>query len=537
MDDGRENSRVVRFEAGMQLGIVLQQIQRLYSGGCAAGISDGSLLDRFASERDEDAFAALVARHGPMVLCVCRALVREQADAEDAFQATFLILARRVHSLRVRGSLGGWLHRVAHRVAVRANALAARRRSRERLGVQMDAIEVREATPRDPWVFELHRGRSRATAGGVPPGGGPLRPSEGMTQVEASAPGAAAGCGEATLRRRLAGAHERLRIRLRRQRFAGALCPLTMPLVRTEPVPAAWISAAAQTAVEEGAGRAVASGASRLAGAVLGGMALSRYVKFAAVMFVGVSAAAAWSVLPGRGAGRAAAVQTKAQAEGKSAEPAAKTSGRIRGRVIASESGNVAAGAEVVLLLPPPLGQEGYDEDLPLPLRRTAADASGEFSFDNLAPGRYRVWSNLGKLTSLKKEVRGEVVILPESGKAPGPVEVRLAAGVAVTVRVKEEATGAPIANATVHLERLALRDDAVTGRDGVVQVQPLVASQWLLEVWAEGFARASRRVDLENGSDAEEEFPARPRWHVRGHRPRSVGKTSGRSVGRCIRC
>ncbi len=325
---------------------------------------------------------------------------------------------------------------------------------------------------------------------------------EGMTQVEAAR---ALGCGEATLRRRLAGAHERLRMRLRPQGFAGALCPFEMPLVRTEPVPAAWINAAAQTAVEEAAGRAVASGASRLAGAVLGAMALTRYVKFATVMFVGVSAAAAWSVVPGRGAGRAAAAQTKAEAEGKSAEPAAKTSGRITGRVIASESGNVAAGAEVVLLLPPPKGQEGYGDDLPV--RRTAADASGVFSFDNLAPGRYRVWSNLGKLTSLKKDVHGEVVILPESGKAPEPVELRLAAGVAVTVRVKEKATGEPIANATVHLERTAFRDDAVTGRDGVVQIQPLVASQWLLEVWAEGFAKASRQVDLENGSDAQEEF------------------------------
>ena len=452
----------------MQLGIVLQQIQRLYSGGSAAGLSDASLLDRFASERDEDAFAALVARHGPMVLCVCRGLVREQADAEDAFQATFLILARRVRSLRVRGSLGGWLHRVAHRVAVRANVDAARRRSRERLGVPMDAIEARDATTRDPWVSELHEAIARlpdAFRRAVV-----LCDLEAMTQVEAAR---ALGCGEATLRRRLAGAHERLRMRLRPQGFAGALCPLEMPLVR----------------------------------AVLGAMALTGYVKFATVMFVGVSAAAAWSVVPGRGAGRAAAAQTKAEAEGKSAEPAAKTSGRITGRVIASESGNVAAGAEVVLLLPPPLGEEGYGDDFPLPLRRTAADASGAFSFDNLAPGRYRAWSNLGKLTSLKKDVRGEVVNLPESGKAPEPVELRLAAGVAVTARVKEKGTGDPIANATVHLERMALRDDAVTGRDGVVQIQPLVASQWLLEVWAEGFAKESRRVDLENGSDAKEEF------------------------------
>jgi hypothetical protein len=364
----------------------------------------------------------------------------------------------------------------------------------------MDAIEGRDGNTRDPWVSELHEAIARlpeAFRRAVV-----LCDLEGMTQVEAAR---SLGCGEATLRRRLARAHERLRMRLKPQGIAGAICTLEMPLVSTEPVPAAWVNRAAQTAAEAAAGRAVASGASRLAGAVLGAMARTRYVKFATILVVGVGAAAAWSIVPGRGALRAAAAQTKAVAQGKIAEAAVRTPGRITGRVIASESGNVAARAEIVLLLPPPKGQNGYGDDLPV--RRTAADASGVFSFDNLAPGRYRVWSNLGKLTSLKKDVRGEVVILPESGKPPEPVELRLAAGVAVTVRVKEKATGEPIANATVHLEWTALREDAVTGRDGVVQIQPLVASQWLLEVWAEGFAKASRRVDLENGSDAEEEF------------------------------
>ncbi len=376
----------------MQLGIVLQQIQRLYSGGSAAGLSDASLLDRFASERDEDAFAALVARHGQMVLGVCRGLVREQADAEDAFQATFLILARRVRSLRFRGSLGGWLHRVAHRVAIRASVDAARRRSRERLGIQMDAIEARDATTRDPWVSELHESIARlpdAFRRAVV-----LCDLEGMTQVEAAR---ALGCGEATLRRRLAGAHERLRMRLRPQGFAGALCPVEMPLVRAEPVPAAWINAAAQTAVKEAAGRAVASGASRLAGAVLGAMALSRYVKVATVMFVGVSAAAAWSVVPGRGAGRAAAAQTKAAAEGKSTEPVAKTSGRITGRVIASESGKVAAGARIIVTIDRKAfadaaqievaGSDDFIDDFDGELK----PGQTELVVDDLAPGDYRM--------------------------------------------------------------------------------------------------------------------------------------------------
>ena len=74
----------------------------------------------------------LVARHGPMVLAVCRGVLREEHAAEDAFQATFLILVRKAGAIRGRGALGGWLHRVAHRVAVQAHADARRRRKQER---------------------------------------------------------------------------------------------------------------------------------------------------------------------------------------------------------------------------------------------------------------------------------------------------------------------------------------------------------------------------------------------------------------------
>src|SRR3954447_14949916 len=108
--------------AMMQPRAVLQQIDRLFGVGTVAGLSDAQLLARFLDRRDEAAFVALVARHGPMVLAVCRGVLRDPHDAEDAFQATFLILVRKARSLWVGASLDGWLHRVAHRVALQAVA-------------------------------------------------------------------------------------------------------------------------------------------------------------------------------------------------------------------------------------------------------------------------------------------------------------------------------------------------------------------------------------------------------------------------------
>ena len=103
----------------------MRQLVRIFQDGTLAGLSDREVLGRFVDDRDEAAFEWLLGRHGPMVLNVCRQILRDPDDAEDAFQATFLALACKASTLRVGESLGPWLYRVANRVAARRGPTAA----------------------------------------------------------------------------------------------------------------------------------------------------------------------------------------------------------------------------------------------------------------------------------------------------------------------------------------------------------------------------------------------------------------------------
>ncbi|QJW97884.1 hypothetical protein FTUN_5464 [Frigoriglobus tundricola] len=93
--------------------------------GACDGVPDAELLRRFASAGDEQAFRTLVLRYGPVVWAVCRRLTRDHHAAEDAFQATFLVFARKAGGLRTGAAVGGWLHAVAWRVASRGRARGA----------------------------------------------------------------------------------------------------------------------------------------------------------------------------------------------------------------------------------------------------------------------------------------------------------------------------------------------------------------------------------------------------------------------------
>jgi RNA polymerase sigma-70 factor (ECF subfamily) len=106
--------------------------------------TDTQLLKRFAQRHEEAVFAALIRRHGPMVLSVCRRVLRNSHDAEDAFQATFLVMIEKGHRLRKPELLSNWLYGVAYRTALHARQRAARRSEREREAVAMSSDSVND---------------------------------------------------------------------------------------------------------------------------------------------------------------------------------------------------------------------------------------------------------------------------------------------------------------------------------------------------------------------------------------------------------
>src|SRR5205814_9023692 len=129
--------------ANAPLAAVLRHIRRLAGPGDEQP-PDRQLLERFAADRDEAAFAAVLGRHGPMVLGVCRGILRDAHAAEDAFQAAFLILARKAGSIRRHESVAGWLYQVARHVALQARTATARRQDHERRAPVMASAE--------PWL-------------------------------------------------------------------------------------------------------------------------------------------------------------------------------------------------------------------------------------------------------------------------------------------------------------------------------------------------------------------------------------------------
>jgi RNA polymerase sigma factor (sigma-70 family) len=200
--------------AAAALDGVLRHIRGLAAAAGVAGCSDGELLARFAERHDEGAFEAILRRHGLLVLRVCQRVLRDPSAAEDAFQATFLILLQSTALIRKGESLASWLHGVAYRIAVRARTTAARERSLNRPPLPAPADPLSESSWREARAVideELNHLPERYRAPLL------LCYFEGHTQEAASR---LLGLPKGTLVRRLARGRKLLRARLTRRGVA-----------------------------------------------------------------------------------------------------------------------------------------------------------------------------------------------------------------------------------------------------------------------------------------------------------------------------
>ena len=234
----------------------LRDLGLLAEGEATAGLSDEALLERFLGSRDESAeraFAALVHRHGPMVRGVCRRALRDPADVGDAFQATFLVLARRAGSIRVGGSLAPWLHGVSVRVARRARAVILRRNGRERTNAETPEVPARDERDADELRAaideELHRLPERYGSPLV------LFYLEGLGHEEVAG---RLGCPVGTVRSRLSRGRDLLRDRLARRGLAPASPSLMIAAFASKsPLPVEVLGSTAHSASRLAAGWAL----------------------------------------------------------------------------------------------------------------------------------------------------------------------------------------------------------------------------------------------------------------------------------------
>jgi RNA polymerase sigma factor (sigma-70 family) len=226
--------------------IVLHHLRRAAVLSAGEALPDARLLEAFLTQRDDTAFEALLRRHGPMVLGVCRRVLRDVHDAEDAFQATFLVLVRKGHSLRSRDLLGSWLYGVAYRTAMKARAMNAKRRIREKAATEACPAnpphEPMESDLLERLDLELHRLPEKYRAPVV------LCDLEGKSRKEAAQ---LLDLPEGTLSWRLAQARKMLAKKLGRHAEALATGGVAAALAgssATAGVPPALVTATAQAA-------------------------------------------------------------------------------------------------------------------------------------------------------------------------------------------------------------------------------------------------------------------------------------------------
>jgi RNA polymerase sigma factor (sigma-70 family) len=449
--------------ASIQLSTVVRHLHRLAGTAQAGDVTDAELLERFAARRDEAAFAALVRRHGPMVLAACRRILGNHADAEDAFQATFLVLVRKAGSIKRRAALAGWLHEVALRVALQTRASAQRRRRHEQRVPDMPrkdfltTVVWRDLRPvLDEEVQKLPDACREAFV---------LCYLEDKTYEQASQQLA---CSTGTISRRLERARELLRERLTRRGLvlpAGLLAVVLSRQTAPAAVPAALLASTLKAVLQSAAGAAAGVISARVAALAEGGfqaMTTSKTkVALALLLTAGLVVAGAAALArsapaaaadPGQAGGatpRAAAPPGRTAPPAKEAGDAAKPT-VVSGQVVGAD-GKPVAGARVVVLGRPRARGAGHYTGPMKALAEGKADRDGKFRLAVPGLTRHAYWGLVALLGQAPGHGPGHHPLPLDQLGAPVKLELpreRVLRGRLLDLQ------GQPVAGAKVGLER-----------------------------------------------------------------------------------
>jgi RNA polymerase sigma factor (sigma-70 family) len=352
-----------------QLGTLLRHVRRLADVSSIDGLSDGQLLARFQADREESAFAALMRRHGRHVWNVCRHVLGHDQDAEDAFQATFLVLARKAGSIRSTEAVGSWLHGAAYRIAMRAKRdVAIRRKHEQRQHPAADAAgsPTREMSLREGLAVldeEVEQLAERQRAVFV------ACCLEGKTMAEAARD---LGWKEGTVSGTLARAKERLRSRLARRgvTLAAALAALALSDVAAAAVPAKLAVSTLRAALRYAAGGPAPAALAALIRGASRTMLFTK-TKIATIVMILLMGAAAC------GLASAKPQPVEDGAKPQAAKESAKGDGlNLHGQVLDPDGKPVA---DASLNLPRLLKQPPQSEDDYTLVKKANTDAKGRF--------------------------------------------------------------------------------------------------------------------------------------------------------------
>ncbi len=446
---------------GRPAGSLTRHLGALFDGGTSAGLSDRQLLERFATRRDavgEAAFAAIVARHGPMVMSVCRRHLPDAHLAEDAFQAVFLVLARRVREVRNPEALEGWLHGVA----LRTSRCARNRLARRRTEPIDDPARLRDPSPTaDESASRREQAEALHTAiDGLPP---TFRMPvvlcylEGLTIHEAAA---RLECSDGTIRSRIARAREKLR------RMLTDRIPSIFAAPQVVAIPPALVHTTARAALRFASDPTTAASAATIAREILRMLIFQklRSVFLTVLMLGGLAVGLGPRVLEALADSPA---QSSRPIPRRPDEPPRPAPGRmfVVGRVVDPDGKPVAHARVMAYTAVRPSGNIS-------PIDATALSSIGRAIAD--ASGRFRIEAD--RLTSARHHRFGAVATAPGFGAGwvdldpdvdQPEAEIRLRTEQIVQGRVTDQ-SGRPVAGVRVEVHVMGKPISVVLG--GVIR-------------------------------------------------------------------